>query len=222
MADPSTPATGGPLPIQHLAAWGLRGVALLTALAGILASITFWALAWQTPEWSWPLTALVLLQILFAAALVTWVVLLWQRARLIGTLRARDYPAITCVALCMRLMGELLATGFVWFSLALSVTSLTTVDPFASSVVMALDLEAELVEPATWVLAGTVALAWPLGGLFAGAMILFAAYLFAEALTAMLEYIRDIRRIREALSTQTERNAEDSRRAAPGSDGNRS
>lgn len=203
VTDEITRVTGSALPIQRLAGWGLRGIAILAALGGLLGSVVFWALARATQELPWPLVSLVLLQILFAAAVVAWVALLWLRARQMGRLRSRDYPAITCVAACTRLMGELLAVVFVLFSLALSVVSLTAVEPFAGTVMTALDLEAELVEPVGWALAIATAIMWPVVGLFAAGMVLFGAYLFAEALAAMLEYVRDVRRIREALSRGT-------------------
>ena len=203
VAGERTEVNANALPIQRLAAWGLRGIACLTAVGGVVASVGLWALARETQQVPWPVASLVLLQILFAAAVVAWVTLLWLRARGLGRLLPRDYPAITCVAICTRLTGELLATAFVLLSLALSVVSLTLVDPLSGSVVTAFGIEAGRVEPASWALAIATAILWPVAGLFAAGMVLFGAYLFAEALTAMLEYVRDVRRIREALSPST-------------------
>lgn len=199
--DETTGGTEGALPLQRLAGWGLRGIAVLTGLGGLLTSVTLWTLAQETPQVPWPVASLVLLQALFAVAVLAWVVLLWRRARALGALETRDYPAITCVVVCTRLVGELLAIAFVLLALALSVISLTAVEPFAGTAVAAFGLEAELVEPASWGLAILTAILWPLAGLFAGGLVLFAAYLFADAMTAMLEYVRDVRRIRETLSS---------------------
>jgi len=190
--------------IQRLATWGLRGVAALTVLGGVLASAAFWVLVWRT--WStapWPTESLVasaLLQVLFAIAVVVWAVLLWRRARMMAALVARDYPAITCFAVCMRLAGELAAILCVLFSLALSVASLTWADLFVGEVLARLQLQRDLLGPASYAMAGGLALMWPAAGLFAAGLMLFGAYLFAEALTAMLEYVRDVRRIRERLA----------------------
>jgi shikimate kinase len=50
-------------------------------------------------------------------------------------------------------------------------------------------------------------LLWPLAGLaFAGA-VLFAAYLAAELMILMLDYVRDVRRIREAAEAGPKREA---------------
>ncbi|WP_018948738.1 hypothetical protein [Thioalkalivibrio sp. ALMg11] len=200
--DETTGGTEGTLPLQRLAGWGLRGIAVLTGLGGLLASVAFWALAQETLEVPSPIASLVLLQILFAVAVVAWVALLWHRARALGALETRDYPAITCVVVGMRLIGELLAVGFVLFSLALSVISLTAIEPFAVAAVATFALETELVEPASWALAILAAILWPLAGLFAAGFALFGAYLFADAMTAMLEYVRDVRRIRKTLSSR--------------------
>lgn len=191
--------------IQLLAAWGLRGIASLTALGGALASAAFWALLWRTwPAVPWPASSLVgaiVLQILFAVAVAVWAVLLWRRSRIMARLIAPDYPAITCFAVFMRLAGELMAIACVLFSLALSVWSLTWADVLVDAVVARLELQTALVGPATSVLAAGLALMWPAAGLFMGGLILFGAYLFAEALSAMLEYVRDVRRIRERLGS---------------------
>ncbi len=198
--------------IQRLAAWGLRGIALLTAVGGVLASAAFWALLWRTwPAVPWLATSLVgavALQVLFAIAAAVWVVLLWRRSRMMASLIAPDYPAITCFAVCMRLAGELMATASVLFSLALSVSSLTWADVLVEAVLARLELQAELVGPATYALAGGLALMWPAAGLFMAGLLLFGSYLFAEALTAMLEYVRDVRRIRERLGSAVALDAE--------------
>lgn len=203
MSDERTGGSAGVLPLQRLAAWGLRGFAFLTALGGLLASVAFWVLALETPEVPWPTLALVLLQGLFAIAVVAWTALLWRRGRALGALETRDYPAITCVVVCTRLIGEVLAIGFVLSSLALAVISLASVEPLASNAVAALDLDGELIEPASWTLAVLLAILWPLAGLFAAGMALLGAYLFADAMTAMLEYVRDVRRIRETLASRS-------------------
>lgn len=205
LSEGTVDSTAGALPLQRVAGWGLRGIAGLIGLAGLLASGAFWVLAWETQQVPWPIISLVLLQILFAAALVAWVALLWQRARTLGALETRDYPAITCVVICIRLFGELLAIGFLAFSLALSVISLTAVEPFAGAAVAEFAPEAEWIEPAGLALAILAAILWPIAGLFAAGMVLFLAYLFADAMTAMLEYVRDVRRIRETLASSTRR-----------------
>ncbi len=208
LTDETTGGTEGTLPLQRLAGWALRGIAALTGLGGLLASLAFWMLAQETPELPWPHVSLILLQILFGIAVVAWVALLWRRARALGALDTRDYPAITCVVVCMRLAGELLATGVALFALALSVISLTAAEPFAGAAVAAFGLEAEQVEAIGWALAVLAALLWPLAGLFAAGMILFGAYLFADAMMAMLEYVRDLRRIRETLASTSGRDPE--------------
>ncbi|WP_024326335.1 hypothetical protein [Thioalkalivibrio sp. AKL19] len=203
MSDERTGGSEGVLPLQRLAGWGLRGFAILTGLAGLLASGAFWTLAQETWQLPWPTISLVVLQILFAIAILAWAGLLWRRAQVLGALETRDYPAITCVVVCIRLMGELLAIGFVLFSLAFAVLSLTTVEPLASNAVVALGLNADRIEPAGWMLAVLLAALWPLAGLFAAGMALFGTYLFADAMTAMLEYVRDVRRIRETLASSS-------------------
>ncbi len=203
MSDERTGGSEGVLPLQRLAGWGLRGFSILTGLAGLLASGAFWALAQETRQLPWPTISLVVLQILFAIAIVAWAGLLWRRARALGALETRDYPAITCVVVCVRLIGEVLAIGFVLSSLALAVISLASVDPLASNAVAVLNLDSDLAEPASWTLAVLLAILWPLAGLFAAAMALFGAYLFADAMSAMLEYVRDVRRIRETLASRS-------------------
>ena len=189
------------IPIQRLAAAGLRALALMIVVGGLLVSAIYWIVEWQTPPLPWPLAAVVLLQILFAVAIASWFWLLWRRARVLGTLVGRDYPAMTCTALCTRLLGELIAILFVLGSLAFSITTLFAADLAAETALAWLDLRAEIVEPTTYGLAMVTALLWPIAGLAAGGFVLFGAYLFAEVLIAKVEYWRDIRRIREQLES---------------------
>jgi hypothetical protein len=189
------------IPIQRLAAAGLRALALMIVVGGILLSAIYWIVEWQTPPLPWPLAAVVLLQILFAVAIASWFWLLWRRARVLGTLVAQDYPVMTCTALCTRLLGELIAILFVLGSLAFSIASLFAADLAAETALAWLDLRAEIVEPTTYGLAAVTALLWPVAGLAAGGFVLFGAYLFAEVLIAKVEYWRDIRRIREQLQS---------------------
>lgn len=191
------------IPIQRLAAAGLRALAVMIVVGGILVSAIYWIVEWQTPPLPWPLAAVVLLQILFAVAIASWFWLLWRRARVLGTLVAQDYPVMTCTALCTRLLGELIAILFVLGSLAFSIASLFAADLAAETALAWLDLRAEIVEPTTYGLAAVTALLWPVAGLAAGGFVLFGAYLFAEVLIAKVEYWRDIRRIREQLQSGT-------------------
>lgn len=189
--------------IQRLAAWGLRGVAVLTLLGAAFAAVAFWTLAariWPTAAWpAATLTGFVLLSLLFAAAVGAWSVLLWRRARAMAGLITPDYPAITCFAVCLRLAGELMAILSVLFSLALSVSSLSWAGPLVDAVLTTLGTETATTREVTYAVAAGLALLWPAAGLFAAAFFLFGFYLFAEGLTAMLEYVRDVRRIRERL-----------------------
>lgn len=187
------------IPIQRIAAAGLRVLALMILVGGILLSAIYWIVEWQMPPLPWPIAAVVLLQILFALAIASWFWLLWRRAGVLETLVARDYPVMTCTALCARLLGELIAILFVLGSMAFSIGSLFAADLAAETALAWLDLRADIVEPATYGLAAVTALLWPLAGLAAGGFVLFGAYLFAEVLIAKLEYWRDIRRIREQL-----------------------
>jgi hypothetical protein len=191
------------IPIQRLAAAGLRALAVMIVVGGILVSAIYWIVEWQTPPLPWPLAAVILLQILFAVAIASWFWLLWRRARVLGTLVAQDYPVMTCTALCTRLLGELIAILFVLGSLAFSIASLFAADLAAETALAWLDLRAEIVEPTTYGLAAVTALLWPVAGLAAGGFVLFGAYLFAEVLIAKVEYWRDIRRIREQLQSGT-------------------
>ena len=189
------------IPIQRLAAAGLRVLAIMILVGGILVSAIYWIVEWQTPPLPWPVAAVILLQILFAAAIASWFWLLWHRAGVLGTLVARDYPVVTCTALCTRLLGEMIAILFVLGSLVFSIGSLFAADLAAATALAWLDLRADIVEPTTYGLAAITALLWPIAGLVAGGFVLFGAYLFAEVLIAKLEYWRDIRRIREQLQS---------------------
>lgn len=189
------------IPIHRLAAAGLRVLAVMILVGGVLVSAIYWIVEWQTPPLPWPLAAVILLQILFAVAIVSWFGLLWRRAGMLRNLVAQDYPVMTCTALCMRLLGELIAILFVLSSLAFSISSLVAADLAAETALTWLDLRAEIVEPTTYGLAAITALLWPVAGLVAGGFFLFGAYLFAEVLIAKLEYWRDIRRIREQLES---------------------
>jgi hypothetical protein len=191
------------IPIQRLAAAGLRALAVMILVGGMLTSAIYWVIDWQTPPLPWPLAAVILLQILFAVAIASWFWLLWRRAGMLGTLVAHDYPAMTCTALCARLLGELIAILFVLSSLAFSISSLVAADLAAEAALTRLDLRADIVEPMTYGLAAVTALLWPIAGLAAGGFVLFGAYLFAEVLIAKLEFWRDIRRIREQLQAGT-------------------
>lgn len=189
------------IPIQRLAAVGLRVLAVMVLVGGALVSAIYWVVEWQTPPLPWPLTAVILLQILFAIAIAAWFWLPWRRAGMLRSLVAHDYPAMTCTAVCMRLLGELIAVLFVLSSLAFSISSLVAADLAAEAALTWLDLRANIVEPTTYGLAVVTALMWPIAGLMAGGFVLFGAYLFAEVLIAKLEYWRDIRRIREQLQS---------------------
>lgn len=189
------------IPIQRLAATGLRVLAVMILVGGVLVSAIYWVVEWQTPPLPWPVAAVILLQILFAMTIASWFWLLWRRAGVLGNLVARDYPVMTCTALCMRLLGELIAILFVLSSLAFSIASLVAADPAAETALNWLDLRADIVEPATYGLAVVTALLWPIAGLAAGGFVIFGAYLFAEVLVAKLEFWRDIRRIREQLES---------------------
>jgi xanthosine utilization system XapX-like protein len=189
------------IPIQRLAAAGLRVLAVMILVGGLLVSAIYWVVEWQTPPLPWPLAAVILLQILFAGAIVSWFWLLWRRAGMLGNLVAHDYPVMTCTALCARLLGELIAILFVLSSLAFSIASLVAADLAAETALAWLDLRADIVEPTTYGLAVVTALLWPIAGLAAGGFVLFGAYLFAEVLVAKLEFWRDIRRIREQLQS---------------------
>ena len=190
------------IPIQRLAAAGLRVLAVMILVGGVLVSAIYWIVEWQTPPLPWPLAAVVLLQILFAVAIASWFWLLWRRAGMLRNLVAHDYPVMTCTALCARLLGELIAILFVLSSLAFSISSLVAADLAAATALTWLDLRADIVEPATYGLAAVTALLWPFAGLAAGGFVLFGAYLFAEVLIAKLEFWRDIRRIRERLQSR--------------------
>jgi len=189
------------IPIQRLAAAGLRVLALMILVGGILLSAIYWIVEWQTPPLPWPIAAVVLLQILFAVAIAAWFWLLWRRAGVLRSLVAHDYPVMTCTALCTRLLGELVAILFVLGSMAFSIASLFAADLAAETTLAWLDLRADIVEPTTYGLAAVTALLWPIAGLAAGGFVLFGAYLFAEVLIAKVEYWRDIRRIREQLQS---------------------
>jgi hypothetical protein len=191
------------IPIQRIAAAGLRALALMGLVGGILVAAIYWIVEWQTPPLPWPMAAVVLLQILFAVAIAAWFWLLWRRAGVLGSLAAHDYPVMTCTALCTRLLGELIAILFVLGSLAFSIASLFAADLAAETALAWLDLRADIVEPTTYGLAAVTALLWPIAGLAAGGFVLFGAYLFAEVLIAKVEYWRDIRRIRERLQSGT-------------------
>ncbi len=189
------------IPIQGFAAAGLRVFAVMILVGGILASTIYWVAHWQMPSLPWPLSAVILLQILFAVAIVSWVWLIWRRAGMLRDLVAKDYPVMTCTAACMRLLGELIAILFVLSSLAFSIVSLVAADPAAQTALTWLDLRRDIVGPATYGFAAVTALLWPIAGLTAGGFVLFGAYLFAEVLIAKLENWRDIRRIREQLQS---------------------
>ncbi|MFO8152579.1 hypothetical protein [Thioalkalivibrio sp.] len=189
------------VPIQRLASAGLRVIAVMVLVAGALVSAIYWVVEWQTPPLPWPLAAVILLQILFAIAIALWFWLLWRRADMLRALVAHDYPAMTCTAVCTRLLGELIAVLFVLGSLAFSISSLVAADLAAEAALTWLDLRANIVEPTAYGLAVVIAVSWPVAGLMAGGFVLFGAYLFAEVLIAKLEYWRDIRRIREQLQS---------------------
>jgi hypothetical protein len=197
--------------VQRLAAAGLRVFAAAGVLGGLVASVLFWLLALRYPlagDWlPGSLLAAVVLQFLFLATLAAWAVLIWRRAGQVGALRPPDYPAITCVAACTRLLGELLALVTLAASLGVAVATLAGQPVLADMAVAWLGGEEAL--PAWAVPAATLlaALLWPLAGLaFAGA-VLFAAYLAAELMILMLDYVRDVRRIREAAEAGPKREA---------------
>lgn len=191
------------IPVQRLAAWGLRGLAVLLGLGGLLASAAFWSLAHEVEGLAgWvraSLPSAIALQLLLVGAVAGWLLLLERRAAMIGALRVDDYPTISCVAACTRLLGELLATGMLCASLALAVLTLADAAPFAQLMLERLGPDGEGAVTASWVLNGLAALMWPMLGLFAAGLVLFGAYLVAEGLGLMLDYVRDIRRIRESL-----------------------
>ncbi len=60
------------IPIHRLAAAGLRVLAVMILVGGLLVSAIYWIVEWQTPPLPWPLAAVILLQILFAVAIVSW------------------------------------------------------------------------------------------------------------------------------------------------------
>ncbi len=189
------------IPIERFAAAGLRMLAVMVLVGGILASVIYWVVDWVTPPLPWPLAAVVLLQILFGVAVASWVWLIWRRASMLRKLVAKDYPVMTCTAVCVRLLGELIAILFVLGSLAFSISSVVAADLTAEIVLRWLDLQANIVEPVTYGLAAITALLWPIAGLAAGGFVLFGTYLFAEVLIAKLEFWRDLRRIREQLES---------------------
>lgn len=189
------------IPIQRFAAAGLRVLAVMTVVGGVLFSAIYWVVEWQTPPLPWPLTAVILLQILLAVAIACWSWLLWRRAGILGNLTVHDYPVLTCTAVCSRLLGELLAILFVFSSLAFSIGSLVAADLAAETALTWLSLRADIVEPVAYGLAVATAMLWPIAGLAAGGLILFFAYLFAEVIIAKLEFWRDIRRIREQVQS---------------------
>lgn len=185
------------IPIQRFAAGGLRLLAVMTVVSGALFSAIYWVVEWQTPPLPWPLTAVILLQILLAVAVACWSWLLWGRAGILGNLTVHDYPVLTCTAVCSRLLGELIAIMFVFSSLAFSIGSLVAADLAAETALTWLSMRADIVEPVAYGLAVATAMLWPIAGLAAGGLVLFFAYLFAEVIIAKLEFWRDIRRIRE-------------------------
>jgi hypothetical protein len=182
------------IPIQRFAAAGLRVLAVMILVGGILVSAIYWVVEWQTPRFPWPLAAVIPLKILFAITIASWFWLLWRRAGMLGNLVAQDYPVMTCMATCMRLLGELIAILFVLSSLAFAILSLVAADLAAATALSWFDLSwfdlrADIVEPTTYGLAAVTALLWPIAGLAAGGFVLFGAYLFAEVLIAKLEFL---------------------------------
>lgn len=199
---PADSAAGG-FPVQRLAAAGLRLFAGAGALGGLGASVLFWVLVLRYPlpgDWlRGSLPAAIALQVLFLGALAAWTILIWRRAGQVGNLRAPDYPVITCVAACVRLLGELCAIAVVAVSLGLAVATLAGQPLLTGTVAGWPGAEGNLPAWAIPVVTVSAALLWPLAGLaFAGGF-LFAAYLLAEFMTVMLDYVRDVRRIREAV-----------------------
>lgn len=211
------------IPVQRLAAWGMRAAAVLVLLGGLLASAGFWGLLRElsdgAPPPSGTLTALALLQALFLAAVAGWTGLLWRRARGLAGLVTADYPAITCFALCMRLAGELAALLCVLASLGFSVATLAWGEPLAAPLTARLGADPALAGVATAALTGAAALAWPAAGLLLAGLILFGGYLFAEGLTVMLDYARDVRRIRERLEAESAPDGADRMEDGPGAGG---
>jgi hypothetical protein len=193
-------------PVQRLAAAGLRVLAGAGALGGLVASVLFWVLALRYPlpgDWlRGSLPAAVALQLLFLAALAAWAILMWRRAGQVGALRAPDYPVITCVAVCTRLLGELCAVAIVAVSLGLAVATLAGQPLLAGTVAGWLGGEGNLPAWAVPVVTVSAALLWPLAGLAFAGGVLFAAYLMAEFMTVVLDYVRDMRRIREAVEAR--------------------
>lgn len=194
-------STDQAIPIERFAAAGLRVLAVMILVGGVLISAIYWVVEWQTPPLPWPLAAVILLQVLFGVAIAAWVWLLWRRARMLRRLVAKDYPVMSCTAACVRLLGELIAILFVLGSLAFSILSLAAADLAAETALAWLDLRASIVEPTAYGLAAVTALLWPIAGLAAGGFVLFGTYLVAEILIAKLEFWRDIRRIREQLES---------------------
>jgi hypothetical protein len=212
-------AAGADLAVQGLAAVGLRVLAAAGVLGGLAASVLFWILASRYAlPWDWlrgSLAAAIALQVLFLAALAAWAVLTWRRARQIGALRPPDYPVITCVAACTRLLGELCAVAILAASLGLAVATLAG-QPFLAAMVGDWLGGAGALPPwAIPTLTLLSALLWPLAGLaFAGGFV-FAAYLVAELMSVMLDYVRDVRRIREAAEAARDKEPGSPNSAAP-------
>ena len=180
-------STDQAIPIERFAAAGLRVLAVMILLGGVLISAVYWVVEWQTPPLPWPLAAVILLQILFAVAIAAWVWLIWRRASMLRILVAKDYPVMSCTAACVRLLGELTAILFVLGSLAFSISSLAAADLAAETALAWLDLRASIVEPTAYGLAAVTALLWPIAGLAAGGFVLFGTYLVAEILRIMKE-----------------------------------
>lgn len=204
-ADPA----GADLAVQRLAASGLRVFAVTVVLAGLAASVLFWLVVFRSPgPLHWlrdALAAGIALQLLFLATLAAWAVLVWRRAARIGALDAPDYPVVSCVAACIRLLGELGAVAVLAVSLGLAVATLAGQPLVAGPIADWLGGEGALPPWAVPALTLMLALVWPLaGGVFAGG-ILFAAYLAAELMSLMLDYVRDVRRIREAAESAPEK-----------------
>lgn len=193
---------GEDLSLQGLAAAGLKTLALAVVLGGLAGSVLFWLLLFRSAgpvHWLRDaLAAGIVLQILFLAMLAIWAALAWRRAGSIAALDPPDYPAITCIAACTRLFGELGAVAVLGVSLGLAVATLAGEPLLAGTVTGWLGEQAGLPAWALPVLTAMAALLWPLAGLAFAGGVLFAAYLAAELMTLMLDYVRDVRRIREA------------------------
>lgn len=194
-------------PLQRLASWGLKTMATLVLLGGLLGlaayflvSTTQWGRAprLETPlAWHvWPG--------LFALVTLAWALLMWRRARELSRVMTPDFPAWRCVAACFRLAGEMAAVLSVLLGAAMAVLTVDTAAYWLPHVLDQLgvasdQLPSELA-PVTALFTVGACVGWLLLGLLAGAGALFGGYLLAEALLGLLHFMGDIRRIRERIA----------------------